>query len=75
MAGLRMGMGRGVRAMVMGDMLIAVVGMGALLRKYGGRFDAASVFGLLLVIVGVALACTWMIRSMERRMTRWTEGA
>jgi NitT/TauT family transport system permease protein len=73
MAGVRMGMGRGVRAMIMGDMLIAVVGMGALLRKYGGRFDAASVFGLLLVIVGVALACTWTIRSMERRMTRWTE--
>ena len=75
MAGLRMGMGRGVRAMIMGDMLIAVVGMGALLRKYGGRFDAASVFGLLLVIVGVSLACTWTIRSVERRMTRWTEEA
>jgi NitT/TauT family transport system permease protein len=75
MAGLRMGMGRGVRAMIMGDMLIAVVGMGALLRKYGGRFDAASVFGLLLVVVGVALACTSTIRSVERRMTRWTEEA
>ncbi|HSP89708.1 MAG TPA: ABC transporter permease subunit [Vicinamibacterales bacterium] len=75
MAGVRMGMGRGVRAMVMGDMLIAVVGVGALLRKYGGRFDAASVFGLLLVVVGVALACTWTIRSVERRMTRWTEEA
>jgi len=75
MAGVRMGMGRGVRAMIMGDMLIAVVGVGALLRKYGGRFDAASVFGLLLVVVGVALACTWTIRSVERRMTRWTEEA
>ena len=75
MAGVRMGMGRGVRAMIMGDMLIAVVGMGALLRKYGGRFDAASVFGLLLVVVSVALACTRTIRSMERRMTRWTEEA
>jgi NitT/TauT family transport system permease protein len=73
MAGVRLGMGRAVRAMIMGDMLIAVVGMGALLRKYGRRFDAASVFGLLLVIVGVALACTWTIRTVERRMTRWTE--
>jgi NitT/TauT family transport system permease protein len=75
MAGVRIGMGRGVRAMIMGDMLIAVVGMGALLRRYGARFDAASVFGLLLVIVGVALACTRAIRSVERRMTRWTEEA
>jgi len=75
MAGVRIGMGRAVRAMIMGDMVIAVVGLGALLRKYGGRFDAASVFGLLLVIVGVALACTSTIRSVERRMTRWTEEA
>jgi NitT/TauT family transport system permease protein len=75
MAGVRIGMGRAVRAMIMGDMLIAVVGMGALLRRYGGRFDAASVFGMLLVIVGVALACTRAIRSLERRLTRWTEEA
>jgi NitT/TauT family transport system permease protein len=73
MAGLRMGMGRGVRAMISGDMVIAVVGMGALLRRFGDRFDAASVFGLLLVIVGVGLVCTSAIRSLERRMTRWVE--
>ena len=73
MAGARMGMGRGVRAMIKGDMLIAVVGIGALLRKYGGRFDAASVLGLLLAIIALALACTSTIRWVERRMTRWTE--
>jgi NitT/TauT family transport system permease protein len=75
MAGLRMGMGRGVRAMINGEMLIVVIGMGALLRRYGGRFDAASVYGLLLVIVGIALVCTSTIQWMERRMTRWMEGA
>ena len=74
MAGLRMGMGRGVRAMINGEMLIVVVGMGALLRRYGGRFDAASVYGLLLVIVGIALICTSTIQWAERRMTRWMEG-
>lgn len=73
MAGARMGMGRGVRAMIKGDMVIAVVGIGALLRKYGGRFDAASVLGLLLAIIALALACTSAIRWVERRMTRWTE--
>jgi NitT/TauT family transport system permease protein len=75
MAGVRMGMARGVRAMIMGDMLIAMVGVGALLRKYGDRLDAASVFGLLLVVVAVALACTSTIRWAERRVTRWTEEA
>lgn len=73
MAGVRMGMGRGVRAMIKGDMVIAVVGVGALLRKYGGRFDAASVLGLLLAIIALALVCTSTIRWVERRMTHWTE--
>lgn len=73
MAGLRMGMARGVRAMINGEMLIVVIGLGALLRRYGGRFDVASVYGLLLVIVGLALVCTSAIQRVERRMTRWTE--
>jgi NitT/TauT family transport system permease protein len=73
MAGLRMGMGRAVRAMINGEMLIVVVGLGALQRRYGARFDAASVYALLLLIVGIALICTSTIQWAERRMTRWAE--
>lgn len=73
MAGLRMGMARGVRAMINGEMLIVMIGIGALLRRYGGRFDVASVYGLLLVVVGIALVCTSVIQRVERRMTRWME--
>lgn len=73
MAGLRLGMGRGVRAMINGEMLIVLVGMGALLRQYGARFDAASVFGLLLVIIVIALICTLTIQWLERRVTRWAD--
>lgn len=73
MGGLRLGMGRGVRAMINGEMLIVLVGMGALLRQYGARFDAASVYGLLLVVIAIALVCTSMIQWLERRVTRWAE--
>lgn len=73
MAGLRLGMGRAVRGMINGEMLIVLVGLGALLRQYGSRFDAASVFGILLVIVTVAVVCTSAIQWLERRVTRWAE--
>jgi NitT/TauT family transport system permease protein len=73
MAGLRLGMGRAVRAMINGEMLIVLVGLGALLRTYGNRFDAASVYGLLLVIITVALIATSSVQWLERRLTRWTE--
>jgi NitT/TauT family transport system permease protein len=73
MAGLRIGLGRGVRAMINGEMLIVVVGLGALQRRYGARFDAASVYALLLVVVGIGLICTATIQWVERRMTRWAD--
>jgi ABC-type nitrate/sulfonate/bicarbonate transport system permease component len=71
MAGLRLGMGRAVRGMINGEMLIVLIGLGALLRQYGSRFDAASVFGILLVVIVVALLCTSSIQWLERRVTRW----
>lgn len=71
MAGLRLGMGRAVRGMINGEMLIVLVGLGALLRQYGSRFDAASVFGILLVVICVALVCTYSIQWLEHRVTQW----
>lgn len=71
MAGLRLGMGRAVRGMINGEMLIVLVGLGALLRQYGSRFDAASVFAILLVVIVVALCCTSVIQWLEKRVTGW----
>lgn len=73
MAGLRLGMVRGVKGMIKGEMFIAVFGLGALLRKYGSRFDSERVFAILLVVIGVALICSFAVRTIERRVTAWTE--
>lgn len=73
MAGLRLGMSRAVKGMISGEMLIAVFGLGGLLTKYGSRFDAENVFAVLLIVVGVALVCSSVVRSVEHRVTRWME--
>jgi NitT/TauT family transport system permease protein len=73
MAGLRLGMGRAVKGMINGEMLIAVFGLGGLLSTYGSRFDAERVFAILLIVVTVALVCSFVVQSIERRVTRWTE--
>jgi ABC-type nitrate/sulfonate/bicarbonate transport system permease component len=75
MAGARLGMGRAVKGMINGEMYIALFGLGALLRTYGSRFDAARVFAILLVVVAVALVCSSLVRVIERRLTRWMEPA
>lgn len=73
MAGLRLGMGRAVKGMINAEMLIVVFGLGGLLSAYGDRFDAEGVFAVLLIVVGVALLCSFVVQSIERRVTRWME--
>jgi NitT/TauT family transport system permease protein len=73
MAGLRLGVGRAVKGMIKGEMFIALFGLGALLRKYGSRFDSESVLAILLVVIGVGLICTFAVRMIERRIIAWTE--
>jgi NitT/TauT family transport system permease protein len=73
MAGLRLGMGRAVKGMINGEMFIALTGLGALIRTYGGRFEADKVLGVLLVIVALAVAAVGLVQALERRMTRWAE--
>ena len=72
MAGLRLGMGRAVAGMITGEMFITVFGLGARLHTYGNRFDAASVFAILLFVVAVALICGQAVRLAEQHFTRWT---
>lgn len=71
MAGLRMGMGRAVKGMVSGEMFIALVGLGALLRQYGGRFQADRVLAILSIIVLLAVFATSLIQILDRYLNRW----
>jgi NitT/TauT family transport system permease protein len=73
MAGVRLGMGRAVKGMISGEMFITMFGLGALLRTYGSRFDSPRVFAILLVVVDVALTCSWLVGEVERRLTPWAE--
>jgi NitT/TauT family transport system permease protein len=71
MAGLRLGIGRAVRALINAEMLVGPTGLGALLRQYGSRFDAESVYGILVVLVALALAATYTVHLADRRLNHW----
>jgi len=73
MAGVRLGMGRAVKGMINGEMFIALVGLGAELRRYGGAFDAAAVLAILLVIMAVAATASWLVQLADRKLTWWAD--
>jgi NitT/TauT family transport system permease protein len=72
-AGIQLGMGRAVKGMINGEMFIALVGLGALSRKFGGRFEADASFAIALVVLLVALVLNRLVRLLDNRLTHWTD--
>jgi NitT/TauT family transport system permease protein len=69
LTGLRIGFGRAVKGMINGEMIIALVGLGALITTYSTRFDAVGVLAVLLIIVSVAVVGVGLLNVLERRLT------
>lgn len=71
MAGVRLGMGRAVKGMINGEMFIAIVGLGAVVKKAGIRFDSEGVLAVLILIVIVAMILTRVVQFVDQRLTGW----
>ncbi|MFN8458409.1 MAG: ABC transporter permease [Anaerolineae bacterium] len=73
MAGLRIGMSRAVKGMINGELFIALVGLGAKLRYYGGAFAIDKVLAILMTLIVVAIVVTAIVQIIDRRLTGWAE--
>lgn len=71
MAGVRLGMGRAVLGMVTSEMILAVVGFGAMLMTFGASFNSPALFATILTIVLLAVALLAMIQLLDRKLTPW----
>jgi NitT/TauT family transport system permease protein len=70
-AGLRLGAGRAVVGMVVSELIIVAVGIGKLLSRYRGRFDAASVLALVVIMLIIGWGVVRIIRIWENRLSEW----
>jgi ABC-type nitrate/sulfonate/bicarbonate transport system permease component len=71
MAGIRLGMGRAVLGMVASEMILAVVGFGAMLMTFGASFNSPALFATILTIVLLAVALLAVIQVIDRKLTPW----
>ena len=71
-SGLRLGVPLAVKGMVNGEMFIAFLGLGALVRSYGGRFEPDKVLAIVFVVICVSLAGTSLVDALDRRKWRTT---
>ncbi|HXG52583.1 MAG TPA: ABC transporter permease [candidate division Zixibacteria bacterium] len=70
-AGIRLGMGRAVKGMVTGEMLLTLTGMGGMIMQYGSAFATDALFAVILTVLVVALITTKAVQLVDRRLTGW----
>lgn len=71
MTGVRIGLGRAVTGMVIAELLLVSVGFGELVLEYRSRFNGASLYAVVLVVIAEALLLIAAARAIERRVIPW----
>ena len=71
LAGVRLGLIRGVKGVVIGQLLIAIVGIGYLFERYSRSFLMAEFWALLLIVFAFAFALSEAVGFFERRVAAY----
>ena len=70
LAGIRVGATRAIKGMVIGEMLVTIVGMGSLVKRYGGGFNLSYLYAVIMTLIVFSLLINFGIRMLESRFTR-----
>lgn len=70
-SGLRLGLGRAIKGMINGEILIAVTGLGGLSSAFGRAYDSAGVLAILLLVIVVALILDRTALFLDNRVNSW----
>jgi ABC-type nitrate/sulfonate/bicarbonate transport system permease component len=71
LAGLRLGIGRALIGVVIGELFSSNAGVGFHISYYGARLRFSDVFAGLFVVVLLGLLTTQSIRIVEAKLARW----
>lgn len=68
LAGIRLGMIRGVKGVVIGQLLVSIIGVGALFSLYQQNFLMAHFWALILLLFTMALTLAGLVGRLEKRI-------
>jgi NitT/TauT family transport system permease protein len=71
LASMHVAFGFALIGAVVGEYTGADKGMGLLINKSQGNFDAAGIYAGMLVITVIALVAEWLITRLETHLTSW----
>jgi NitT/TauT family transport system permease protein len=71
MVGLRLGALQAVKGMVVGEILIAITGLGERLIYYGNTFLIPHLYATILTVLVLAVGASQLVLLVDRRVVRW----
>jgi NitT/TauT family transport system permease protein len=69
--GLHLGIGRAVKGMIIGQLILAVVGIGAYEARFEQAFDSAGLWSIAVIVVIVAIVFSWLVHFADRLVNAW----
>lgn len=72
--GLYLGVGRAVKGMIIGQLFLAVIGLGAFEARFEQAFDAIGIWSIALVVVIVSLVLAWIVKFVDGVVNYWAYG-
>lgn len=70
-AGLRLGLGRGIQGMILAEILIEFVNLGGIIRLYANAFQIAGVLSVVLVLMATSIVLTRGLQLLEAHFLKW----
>lgn len=74
LAGIRLGLIRGLKGVIIGQLLIAIVGLGYLFELYSRSFLMPEFWALLILVFVVAFAASEAVGYLERKVSVFARG-
>ncbi len=68
LAGIRLGVIRGVKGVIIGQLLVSILGLGELFELYSRNFLMEEFWALTLIVFGFALGAAELIAILERKI-------
>lgn len=75
MAGVRLGVGRALVGVVIGEFFAGLAGIGYDISYFGQLFRTAQMIAAVLVVAALGIVLTQLVNLVERRVDSWRPGA
>ena len=75
LTGIRLGLGRAIRGMIISELLLATTGLGGMIVTYSAVFRTDVIFAVIIVIVIMGVGSVHVVKSLEKWLFPWKESS